>query len=345
MGAAVMKGRVVVTGKWNARDAAALVVDGVVDDLIVDPKLPHSPKPGTIIRAKADRPMKGQGGIMVSLPEGPGYLRSAREIKPGQFLLVQVISVAEPGKAPPVTNRILFKGRSVIITPHAPGLNISRGIRDEAARLRLHDIVSQAMGSEGWGVIVRSAATELDDAEIDNEIHELRELTQAVVGDQSQEIETLVDGQGAHELAWREWSAPRPDAIEDGPAAMEAFGIDTAIEAALLPELALDGGASMVVEPTRALTAVDVNTGADNSPAASLKANIAAARALPRALRLRGLGGQVTIDFAPMAKRDRRQIEQVLRSAFKADPIETALVGWTPLGHFELQRKRERFAI
>ena len=60
------------------------------------------------------------------------------------------------------------------------------------------------------------------------------------------------------------------------------------------------------------LVAVDVNTGADTSPAAALKANIAAAKALPRALRLRGLGGQVVVDFAPLSKKDRRQIEQVL---------------------------------
>ena len=59
----------------------------------------------------------------------------------------------------------------------------------------------------------------------------------------------------------------------------------------------------MMIEPTRALVAVDVNTGPDTSPAASLKANIAAARDLPRQLRLRGLGGQVVVDFAPMPKK------------------------------------------
>jgi Rne/Rng family ribonuclease len=101
----------------------------------------------------------------------------------------------------------------------------------------------------------------------------------------------------------------------------------------------------MVVEPTRALVAVDVNTGADMSPAAGLKANIAAARTLPCALRCRGLGGQVTIDFAPAPKKDRRQIETALKGAFRGDPVETVLAGWTPLGHFELQRKRERLPL
>ena len=87
---------------------------------------------------------------------------------------------------------------------------------------------------------------------------------------------------------------------------------------------------------------MDVNTGGDTSPAAALKANLAAAKALPRALRLRGLGEQVLVDFAPISKAQRRQLEQGLRAAFRADPIETSLVGWTTMGLFELQRKRER---
>ena len=101
----------------------------------------------------------------------------------------------------------------------------------------------------------------------------------------------------------------------------------------------------MYVEATRALVAVDVNTGNDTSPSAALKANLAASRALPRALRLRGLGGQIVVDFVSMSKAHRKQVEQSLRAAFKADPIETSLVGWTQMGLFELQRKRERLPL
>ena len=101
----------------------------------------------------------------------------------------------------------------------------------------------------------------------------------------------------------------------------------------------------MFIEATRALVAVDVNTGGDFSFAAGLKANLAAARDLPRQLRLRGLGGQVVIDFAPVGKKDRLSIEQVLTRALRADAIDTNIVGWTPLGHLELQRKRERLPL
>ena len=108
----------------------------------------------------------------------------------------------------------------------------------------------------------------------------------------------------------------------------EAAGVHDAIEALRSPEIGVDG-ATMVIEPTRALVAVDVNTRADFSPAAGLKTNLAVARELPRQLRLRGLGGQVVVDFAPMPKQHRRKLDEVLKSAFRTDPIETALVGWT----------------
>jgi Ribonuclease G/E len=50
----------------------------------------------------------------------------------------------------------------------------------------------------------------------------------------------------------------------------------------------------------------------------------------------------VIVDFAPLKKTDRKRVEEALRAAFRKDPIETTLAGWTPLGNFELQRKRER---
>ena len=69
---------------------------------------------------------------------------------------------------------------------------------------------------------------------------------------------------------------------------------------------------------------------------------MAAARDLPRQLRLRGLGGQIILDVAPMPKKDRRGVETTLRAAFRADETDTVLAGWTPLGNYELQRKRAR---
>ncbi len=169
-------------------------------------------------------------------------------------------------------------------------------------------------------------------------------LRTAVLGDATgTEPELLVDGPDAQMVAWRDWESA--DILADGPSALEDHGVPEMIASVTAPRIALSGGGHAWIEPTHALIAVDVNTGGDTSPAASLKANIALARDLPRQLRCRGLGGQIVVDFAPLPKKDRRQLETVLRAAFKADAIETALVGWTQMGNFELQRKRERLPL
>ncbi len=337
-----MSGRIVLLDTLKSRPAAALVVDGQLVDLAVDPA-GDAPLPGAIYRAVADRPMKGQGGMFVKLPEGSGFLRQTAGIAPGQRVLVQITGPAEAGKAHPVTTRLLFKSRYAIVTPGAPGLNISRRIKEDPLRAALEAVARDAMAGadESLGLILRSACAGANDDEIAEDITAMRDLAQAVLADMVGNAELLVEGAGAHETAWRDWADPEPDALIEGGFADN--GVFEMIDALLTPRVALGEG-HMMVEPTRALVAVDVNTGPDTSPAASLKVNIAAARELPRQLRLRGLGGQVVIDFAPMPKRDRAILDQVIRAAFKSE-AEINLAGWTTLGLFEITRKRDRLPL
>ncbi|WP_428926414.1 ribonuclease E/G [Marinibacterium sp. SX1] len=342
-----MKGRQILLDHLGDREAAALMVDGQLDDLLIDG---DAPAPGTIYRARADRPVKGQGGMFLSTPDGSAFLRQVKGLSPGENLLVQVTGYAEPGKAMPVTTRILFKSRYAIVTPGAPGLNVSRGIRDEDERDRLleiaHETMGEGAGGEGagdLGLIVRTGAEGAEAGEIAEDIAAMAELARRVMGDAQGAPEKLVEGDGPHLLAWRDWTDPAEVVSDKG--CFDSHGVTEAIDAARGPRVPLAGGGTMYVEPTRALVAVDVNTGADGSMAAGLKANIAAARALPRALRVRGLGGQVVLDLAPLPKKERRIFESALRAAFKSDPVETVFSGWTPLGNFELQRKRARLPL
>lgn len=336
--------RIVVLDSLGAQAAAALIVDGQLEELLIDPA-DDTALPGAIYRAVADRPMKGQGGMFVKLPEGSGFLRQTDGLAPGQPVIVQVSGPAEPGKALPVTTRLLFKSRLAIVTPGAPGLNISRRIKDEALRAELEAVAAEAMdgAAPDLGLILRSAAALAETEAIAEDIATMRDLAQAVLADLAGGPELLVEGAGAHETAWRDWTDPAPDAvIEQGFAAENVLEmIDTLLQA----RVDLAGGGNMLIEPTRALIAVDVNTGPDTSPAASLKANIAAARDLPRQLRLRGLGGQIVVDFAPMPKKDRNILDQVIRAAFKTEAAETNLAGWTSLGLFEMTRKRDRWPL
>ncbi|RUS58495.1 ribonuclease G [Pseudorhodobacter sp. E13] len=339
-----MKGRIVVLDEVQGRPAAALLVDGQLQDLLVDPAGDEA-LPGAIYRCVADRLMKGQGGVFVKLPEGSGFLRQTSGIAPGAKLLVQVTGPAEPGKAVPVTTRLLFKSRYAIATPGAPGCNISRRIKDEGLRAALEALAVAGMAgaAEGLGLILRSACADVDSDEIAADVAAVRALAEAVLADTDGGPELLVEGASAQETAWRDWADPAPDEVVEGGFA--DLGVLEMIDAVLEPRVDLPGAGHMMIEPTRAVLAVDVNTGGDTSPAAGLKANIAAARDLPRQLRLRGLGGQIVVDFAPMPKRDRAVLDQVLRAAFKGESAETNLVGWTTLGLYELVRKRDRLNL
>lgn len=319
-------------------EAAALLVDGKLDDLLIDNS--DAPRPGAIYRAICDRPIKGQGGMMMRLPEGEtAFLRQGKNLRPGQALLVQVTGYSEQGKAVPVTDRVLFKSRYAIVTPGKPGLNISRQITDEEIRDNLMAVAHEVFDSQ-HGLILRSSCIGADEADIADDIIAMLGMADTVLSDaEGTTPEALTEGDGPHTVAWREWTAPATVVTDAG--SFETHGVTDQIARLGAAHVPLGEG-SMYVEPTRALVAVDVNTGNDTSPAAALKANLAACRALPRALRMRGLAGQITVDFVSMSKAHRKQVEQSLRAAFKSDPIETSLVGWTPMGLFEMQRKRER---
>lgn len=351
-----MKGNQIILDHIGGHESAALMIDGKLSDLLIDA---DAPRPGTIYRAVADRPVKGQGGMFLSTPDGSAFLRQVRGIAPGQTMLVQVTGYAEPGKALPVTHKVLFKSRFAIVTPGAPGKNVSRSIRDDDRRDELlaiaHDVFAEydddaadeaaqtPAADAKFGLIMRSSCATANDDEIADDIRAMYTLAKTVLADADGPAETLTEGDGPHLLAWRDWVDPA-DVVTD-PGSFETHGVLDAIELLALAQTPLSGGGSMYIEPTRALVAIDVNTGADTSLAAGLKANLACARALPRHLRLRGLGGQITLDLAPMPKKDRREFENVLRAALRGDSIDTVMAGWTPLGHYELQRKRARLPL
>lgn len=341
-----MKGRqILIEPLPTGGHAAALMVDGVLEDLLIDPPDAEAgPRVEEIHRAVVGRPIKGIGGVMVDLGHGmTGFLRTARPPSSGTRLLVQITGSSEAAKAPPVTDRVRLKGRLAILTPGKAGLNISRSIRDPERRAALDPLARAAMSGAdaGLGLILRSAAEEAVDDEIAREIATLRRRWDAIERSAGEDGPALVlAAPGASEIAWREWKRTDVPVISHARALADQ-DVWEAVEALRRPFVPLGAG-GLYIEPTRALVAVDVNTGADTSPAAALKANIAAMRELPRQLRLRGLGGQIVVDMAPFAKSQRKLVEEALTGALRRDGVETSIAGWTPLGHLELNRKRDR---
>ena len=340
-----MKGTALILRHLKGRESAAYLRDGRLDDLLVAPPEDAPPGPGAVFLGLPDRPMKGLGGAMLRLPDGmSGFLRGAKVLRPGAGVVVQVTGHADGAKALPVTDRLILKGRFAVITPAAPGVNVSRQMRDDDRRAALESLGRAALGDRSHGVILRSASETADDAAIAAEVADLADLADRLIAEAGgRAAALLLDAPGPHDVALRDW--PDAEVFDDAPGAFDRHGVTDLAAALARPTVPLPGGASLVIEPTTAMVAVDVNTGGDTSTAAGLKANIAAVRELPRQLRLRGLGGQVVVDMAPMAKKDRHILDQALKAACRACPVETAVLGWTALGHVELQRKRERLPL
>jgi len=384
-----------VIGKLRGPEMAALVEDRVVD-WVFGPT--RGPVPEAVYKAKVDRTLPSAGAAFVSLGDGQrGYLRDAKGLAPGDVVLVEVTAIPEPGKAAPVTRRVLYRQRYTIHTPGAPGINVARGIDDPAERARLTRVVEGRVAAmEDWLARMEDMRDPDDVARVRRVLEALRSggtiLRTAARGQSSDRIgrdlelavaarlaaeDELVDPDarlGAvamaplpREYGLREWGdradrvvvgpgdfdtlplieahrmspfAERIEKVKDDP--FDHYGIWDEIERLKSPRVDLPSGGWMAIESTRAMVTVDVNTAGEFSGGAALTANLEAARELPRQLRLRGHGGQVVVDFAPLPKKDRRRIEDALKTSFRRDPVETTLAGWTPLGNFELQRKRER---
>jgi len=120
--------------------------------------------------------------------------------------------------------------------------------------------------------------------------------------------------------------------------------LDAEFAAALAPSLALSGSGSIHIAETPAAVLIDVDTGtpeADSAERGALVANLAAARAIARQLRLRQLGGGIVIDFVGLEGRGARdKLRQAMTAALAGDPAEPQVLGWTRLGHLEIVRPR-----
>jgi len=126
------------------------------------------------------------------------------------------------------------------------------------------------------------------------------------------------------------------------------YSIDHKLEHALHEKVWLKSGGTIVIQPTEALTVIDVNTGKaingkKNIEDNFLKINREAAKEIAKQLRLRNISGIIIIDFITMTIEEHKQIlMEELDSYLRKDPIKTTLVDMTPLNLVEITRKKVR---
>ena len=325
---------------------------------------------GAIFLGRVARVEKGMDAAFVDIGGAmPGFLGKARKLTEGAAVIVQVRREAGGGKGPALSVSPVLSGRYLTLDPLRPGLSISR--RLESSRERVEAVAAELL-PDGMGIAARPPARDAGEETLHAELGRLLGEWQRIAGlAKSEKPPTtllpapalaerlLLDATGnvvidepktftrLSALAGREM----PELAEsialyrgDSPL-FEAEGIEEQLEAALAPEIALPGGGGLVIEPTEALVAIDVNMGGGGgrlpSEAAIFKTNMVAAREVARQIRLRNLAGLIAIDFISMRnKGNRRKLVDALRREVRGDPVRNDVLGMTPAGLIEITRQR-----
>lgn len=322
------------------------------------------------------------GGAAAFLParaaaSAPGRTPIAALVHEGEAVLVQTTRAAAGDKGPKATRRLSLAGHRLVLLPDEPGVAAGRRLA-AAERARLTAVV-ETLAKPGEGFILRSAAAGASAEALAAEAELLRARWRAVteaartrrppalLDAEPGPVERILrdhlpaeaagialDGRAGVAAAMAWCKRFRPELADGigiaGADLFEARGVEAAIDAALSPTVALPSGGTLSIEPTRALTAIDVDTGGDARAGGQARAiratNLEAAAEIARQLRLRNIGGLVAVDFVHM--RDaahRREVAGALRRAAAADTMAVEVGEITRFGLLELTRRRERPAL
>jgi ribonuclease E len=313
-------------------------------------------------------------------PKG-GHPRIEDVLEKGRPIVVQVVKDAVSQKGAALTTSLSVAGRYLVLTPFDDTRGVSRKVEDEDLRRKLKTVANSFDLPEGCGVIVRTNALEQTKATLSKDLSALLRLwkrvqTAAVQGkgtrllytdqdlilqalrdnlDNSVE-EVLVDDDEAFEKAKAYMQAFMPRAktnlirYSDRLPLFARYGIEAQIDRVYDRQVELPSGGHIVIDPTEALTAVDVNSGRSTRAATqeetALNTNLEAAREVARQLRLRDLGGLVVVDFIDMrASKNQRKVEKTVKDSMKIDKARSSIGRISPNGLLEINRQRIQQAL
>jgi len=297
-------------------------------------------------------------------------------LREGQELTVQVVKAPLGTKGARVTTYLTIAGRYVVYMPTIKRIGVSRRITSEAERKRLKDIVAEHQQDNEGGFIIRTVCEGLDGDEMAQDMEFVRSLwseiedktAQAAVPSLIQPDLDLVlratrdlftdevarmcidDPQHVDRvkkllLRYAPHLAARTEVYLEPQSLFDLHGVERAIEQALLREIHLKSGVSIVIDEAEALTAIDVNTGrfvgSKDLEETILETNLLAAQAIAAQIRLRNLGGIIIIDFIDMqAPESRAKVHDAFVEALSRDRAKTHTLSMSGLGLLEMTRKR-----
>ncbi len=295
----------------------------------------------------------------------------------GDELLVQVSKEAVKTKVPTVSSKIELSGKYAVLTSGDVRIGASMKLgKDERERLTA---IAKQFESTEYGIIMRTNAKDMSAAvlvkEIEKLIHEYHSLIQAAktrvcfsclrkapkqylteLKNLRQEglSEFVVEDREIYEEMKEFLSENQSEDLDKLRLYSDQllplhklYSIEKHVENALKEKVWMKSGAYLVIQPTEALTVIDVNTGKCVSKKKDekeyLKINVEAAKEAAKQLRLRNLSGIIIIDFINLSKKEYMdELLEILQNELKRDPVAASYVDMTKLQLVEVTRKKIR---
>lgn len=313
--------------------------------------------------------------------EAPIFVKhgNSNDIKVGDELLVQVSREGLKTKAPTVTTGISLTGRYLVLTGQDPTAAVSKKIEDHSIRKRLKKI-AESICTEQYGVILRTNAAEVEEEVLFREAQTLASLYEQILHKGSYSAcfsciyetvpaflstvrdsyeglvdEFVTDDKEIYQQLYSYLSQYQKEDMNklvfydnDTVSLDVLYNIRNGIDACIREKVWLKSGGSIIIQPTEALTVIDVNTEKAIKGRCSIqdlffKVNMEAAEEIAYQLRLRNVTGIIMIDFIDMDDmKHRKSLMQALAEFVKPDPVKTTVVDMTALNLVELTRKKIR---
>ena len=298
-------------------------------------------------------------------------------LKKGQEILVQVVKEVSGTKGASVTTYLSLPGRFLVLMPGSDSHGISRKIEDEEERDKLRTIMDSLSLPEGIGYIVRTASNEITKTALNKDLRYLLRLWNETKkrGQEAIPPALIYKDQDIIAKVLRDYYNPAiqeilvdtldtlkqvKDFLNLLPASQRKtsvrlhqgsrpifnqYGVEDQIEQIYQPVVKLPSGGSIVISPTEALVAIDVNSGRTakdkNFNETIFLANMEAATELARQLRLRDLGGLIVVDFIDMRNvRHIKEVEKAVKTSMKRDRAKVDISRISKFGLMQISRQK-----
>ena len=300
-------------------------------------------------------------------------------IKPGQVILIQVIKEERGNKGAALTTFISLAGKYMVLMPNtAKGGGISRKIFLSTDRTKIRNILNEIEIPKSMGVIIRTAGANKTKNEIEKDfrnttktwdlikskaldsdapslIYEEGDIIKRALRDiyDNDTTNIYVDGSEGYQKAKSFIKELIPKSLKflkkhKGKIPLfHSVGIEKELNNIFDPVVKLKSGGYLVINPTEALVAIDINSGqsikASNIEKTALNTNVEAAEEIAKQLKIRDLSGLIVIDFIDMMNFfNRKQVEKKMRESIRKDRARIQVGKISTFGLLEMTRQRLR---